>query len=105
MLRGEFNSVRDGIVYGALVGIGFNWYETALYVAQEYAKTGVAPYGLQLGGRFALFGLGGHALFSGIFGGFLGYALVEPRWLLGSARRSSGCCSRSAPTCSTTRCR
>jgi RsiW-degrading membrane proteinase PrsW (M82 family) len=82
MLRGEFNSVRDGIVYGALVGIGFNWYETALYVAQEYAKTGVAPYGLQLGGRFALFGFGGHALFSGIFGGFLGYALVEPRWLL-----------------------
>jgi hypothetical protein len=42
----------------------------------------VAPYGLQLGGRFALLGFGGHALFSGIFGGFLGYALVEPRWVL-----------------------
>jgi RsiW-degrading membrane proteinase PrsW (M82 family) len=82
MLRGEFNSVRDGIVYGALVGIGFNWYETALYVAQEYAKSGHAPYGLQLGGRFALLGFGGHTIFSGIFGGFLGYALVEPRWLL-----------------------
>jgi RsiW-degrading membrane proteinase PrsW (M82 family) len=82
MLRGEFNSVRDGIVYGALVGVGFNWYESALYVAQEYAKSGEAPYGLQLGGRFALLGFGGHALFSGIFGGFLGYALVERRWLL-----------------------
>ena len=82
MLRGEFNSVRDGLIYGALVGVGFNWYETALYVAQEYTKSGEAPYGLQLGGRFALLGLGGHALFSGIFGGFLGYALVERRWLL-----------------------
>jgi RsiW-degrading membrane proteinase PrsW (M82 family) len=82
MLRGEFNSVRDGLVYGALVGIGFNWYETALYVAQDYVKHGVAPYGLQLGGRFALLGFGGHALFSGIFGGFLGYAMVERRWLL-----------------------
>ena len=82
MLRGEFNSVRDGIVYGALVGIGFNWYEAALYVAQEYTKSGEAPYGLQLGGRFALLGLGGHAIFTGIFGGFLGYALVERRWVL-----------------------
>ncbi len=82
MLRGEFDSVRDGLIYGALVGVGFNWYETALYVAQEYTKSGEAPYGLQLGGRFALLGLGGHALFSGIFGGFLGYALVERRWLL-----------------------
>lgn len=82
LLRREFNSVRDGIVYGALVGIGFNWYETALYVAQEYVKNGVAPYALQLGGRFALLGFGGHALFSGIFGGFLGYAMVEHRWLL-----------------------
>ena len=82
MLRGEFNSVRDGIVYGALVGVGFNWYETALYIAQEYAKTGEAPYGVQLGGRFALLGFGGHALFSGIFGGFVGYALIERRWPL-----------------------
>ena len=82
MLRGEFNSVRDGIVYGALVGIGFNWYEAALYVAQEYAKTGEAPYASQLGGRFALFGFGGHAIFTGIFGGFLGYAMVERRWVL-----------------------
>jgi RsiW-degrading membrane proteinase PrsW (M82 family) len=85
LLRREFNSVRDGLVYGALVGIGFNWYETALYVAQEYVKNGVAPYALQLGGRFALLGFGGHALFSGIFGGFLGYAMVEQRWFLNNA--------------------
>jgi protease PrsW len=81
-LRGEFHSVRDGIVYGALVGVGFNWYEAALYVAKSYAEFGVAPYGYELGGRYALLGLGGHVIFTGIFGGFLGYSLVEQRWAL-----------------------
>ena len=40
---------------------GFTWFEAALYVANVYAKFGVAAYGLQLGARYALFGLGGHA--------------------------------------------
>ncbi len=82
LLRGEFDSVRDGIVYGALVGAGFNWYETALYVAQGFAQFGVAPYAFELGGRYALLGFSGHVLFTGIFGGFLGYALVERRLAL-----------------------
>src|SRR5262249_38362195 len=75
LLRAEFHTVRDGIVYGALVGVGFNWFEAALYVAQGYAETGVPPYGLQLGGRYALLGLGGHAMSTGIFGAFLGIAM------------------------------
>src|SRR5262249_27288861 len=78
LLRAEFDNMRDGIVYGALVGLGFNWFEAALYVAQGYAENGVAPYGAQLGGRYALLGLGGHALFPGIFGASLGLA-IQPR--------------------------
>src|SRR5260370_25666324 len=62
LLRPEFHNVRDGIVYGALVGVGFNWFEAALYVAQVYAETGAPPYGLQLGSRYALLGLGGHPI-------------------------------------------
>lgn len=82
LLRAEFDNMRDGFVYGALVGVGFNWLEAALYVAQGYAEYGVAPYELQLGARYALFGLGGHAMFTGIFGAFLGLALQTPRkWL------------------------
>jgi len=82
LLRAEFDNMRDGIVYGALVGVGFNWSEAALYVAQSYDETGVAPYGFQLGGRYALFGLGGHALFTGVFGASLGLALqTKHRWL------------------------
>ena len=69
-LRAEFDNMRDGIVYGALVGAGFNWFEAALYVAQNYAEHGVATYGLQLGARYALFGLRGHAMFTAMFGAF-----------------------------------
>jgi RsiW-degrading membrane proteinase PrsW (M82 family) len=81
LLRAEFDTIREGVVYGALVGLGFNWFEAALYVAQNYAQYGVAPYGLQLGSRYALFGLGGHALFTAIFGAFLGLAIqTRRRW-------------------------
>src|SRR5262249_61982907 len=71
--------LRDGIIYGALVGLGFNWFEAALYVTQGYAENGVAPYGAQLGGRYALFGLGGHAMFTRIFRGSLRLATHTPR--------------------------
>jgi RsiW-degrading membrane proteinase PrsW (M82 family) len=82
LLRAEFDNMRDGFVYGALVGLGFTWFEAALYVAQGYAEFGVAPWGMQLGWRYALFGFGGHAMFTGIFGAFLGVAMqTRRRWL------------------------
>jgi RsiW-degrading membrane proteinase PrsW (M82 family) len=82
LLRAEFDNMRDGLVYGALVGLGFNWFEAALYVAQNYAEHGVATYGAQLGFRYALFGFGGHALFTGIFGASVGLAIqTRRRWL------------------------
>jgi protease PrsW len=81
-LRAEFDNMRDGIVYGALVGVGFTWFEAPIYVAQGYAETGVAPWGMQLGWRYALFGFGGHALFTALFGASLGLALqTRRRWL------------------------
>jgi RsiW-degrading membrane proteinase PrsW (M82 family) len=82
LLRAEFDNMRDGLVYGALVGLGFTWFEAALYVANVYAKFGVAAYGFQLGARYALFGLGGHAMFTALFGASLGLALQTRRkWL------------------------
>jgi RsiW-degrading membrane proteinase PrsW (M82 family) len=80
LLRAEFDNMRDGFIYGALVGAGFNWFEAPLYVAQGYAEFGTAPYGLHLGARFALFGLAGHALFTGLFGAFLGLARQATGW-------------------------
>ena len=82
LLRDEFDNMRDGFVYGALIGVGFNWFEAALYIAQGYAEHGLAPYGLQFGFRYALFGLGGHALFTGMFGLAVGLAIQTKRiWL------------------------
>ena len=79
LARGEFDNVRDGFIYGALVGAGFNWFESALYVQQNFAQFGAAPYGFQLGMRYAWLGLAGHALFSGVFGASLGLARLGPR--------------------------
>lgn len=82
LLRAEFDNVRDGLIYGALVGAGFNCLEAPLYVAQGYAEYGFAPWGLQFGGRFALFGLAGHAMYTGVFGALLGLARQTRRaWL------------------------
>lgn len=82
LLRAEFDNMRDGIVYGSLVGLGFTWFEAPLYVAQGYAEFGVAPWGMQLGWRYALFGFGGHAMFTGLFGALLGLAVqTRRRWL------------------------
>ena len=74
LLRAEFDNMRDGFVYGALVGAGFNWVESALYIAQGFVEHGEAPWALQLGARYALFGMAGHVMFTGLFGAFLGLA-------------------------------
>lgn len=82
LLKSEFDHVRDGFIYGALVGIGFNLFESALYVAQSSMQWGFVPWGAQLGLRHSLFGFGGHALFTGIFGMFLGLSRQTTRpWL------------------------
>jgi RsiW-degrading membrane proteinase PrsW (M82 family) len=79
LARCDFDNARDGFVYGALVGAGFNWFESALYVQQNYLELGFAPYGLQLGARYAWLGMAGHAMFSGIFGASLGVARATRR--------------------------
>ena len=39
LLHDEFDNMRDGFVYGALIGVGFNWFEAALYVARGLCRT------------------------------------------------------------------
>lgn len=82
LLKSEFDNVRDGFIYGALVGIGFNLFESALYVAQSSMMWGFVPWGIQLGVRHSVFGFGGHALYTGLFGLFLGLSRQTTRpWL------------------------
>ncbi len=82
LFRSEFDNVRDGFIYGALVGIGFNLLETPLYVTNGFNSTGDFPLYFQIADRFALFGFAGHALFTGMFGMGLGLARqTTRRWL------------------------
>jgi RsiW-degrading membrane proteinase PrsW (M82 family) len=81
-LRAEFDNLRDGLIYGALVGLGFNIAETALYVMQGFLESGSAPLGQQLAVRFVFFGLNGHLIFSALFGAGLGLARqTARRWV------------------------
>jgi hypothetical protein len=104
LLRGEFDNVRDGFIYGALVGAGFNWFESALYVQQNFVEFGTAPYGFQIGTRYAWLGLAGHALFSGIFGAALGVSRATSKRGCAGSPRSSATCWPSWVMPGTTRC-
>jgi protease PrsW len=86
-LRAEFDNVRDGIIYGGLVGLGFNVAEYALYVMQGYLETGRAPFAEQFAGRFVFLGLNGHMLWTALCGAGVGLA----------RQTSSGCLRLGAP--------
>lgn len=82
LFRNEFDNVRDGFIYGALVGIGFNLLEAPIYITNGFHSTGDMPLYFQIADRFALFGFAGHALYTGMFGMGLGLARQTTRqWL------------------------
>jgi RsiW-degrading membrane proteinase PrsW (M82 family) len=74
LLPTEANSMRDGIIYGGLVGLGFAVVESAVFIVSGYAATGEPGYLSQLIPRFVFFGVNGHALFTALFGAGLGLA-------------------------------
>ncbi len=78
-LRGDFDSVRDGIIYGALAGLGFTVGETAYYVARGFGDTASLPLAQQLVARFVFLGLNGHVLFTAFTGAGFGLAR-QTRW-------------------------
>ncbi len=75
LLRGQFFTMHDGIVFGLLVGLGFNLLEVPFYVMNGYADVGVVPWDQQVIARFVFLGINGHALFTALFGAGIGYFL------------------------------
>jgi RsiW-degrading membrane proteinase PrsW (M82 family) len=73
-LHAELDNVRDGIIYGGLVGLGFNIAEVALYVMKGYIDSGVAPFGEQFAARFVFLGFNGHLLWAALCGAGVGLA-------------------------------
>jgi RsiW-degrading membrane proteinase PrsW (M82 family) len=81
-LRAEFDNLRDGLIYGALVGLGFNIAEVALYVMKGYLESGTPPLAGQFAVRFVFLGLNGHLIYSALVGAGLGLARqTARRWL------------------------
>lgn len=80
IFRREFDGVLDGIVYGALVGIGFAMTENGLFFLAALLEGGAAMWLALVFVRTLVFGLN-HSLFSGIVGMGFGYAsMADSAW-------------------------
>lgn len=72
--RHEIDSILDGIIYGAMVGMGFAMVENVLYFVNVYLEGGIEAWSLNIVVRSVLFGLN-HALFTSMTG--LGIAVAR----------------------------
>lgn len=65
--RDEIDSLLDGIIYGAMVGLGFGLVENVIYYVGQYQLGGLEAWGANIFFRGFVFGLN-HALFTSITG-------------------------------------
>jgi protease PrsW len=92
-LRHEFDNVLDGIVYGALVGIGFAMVENYQYFSEAYQEGGPAALRSSFYIRVVVDGWA-HAAYTATTGAALGYARETPhRWLRLVAPVVGWCCA------------
>jgi RsiW-degrading membrane proteinase PrsW (M82 family) len=79
--QAQINSVLDGMVYGALVGLGFQVVEDIIYAVNAVAVAGqgdeVGPVISTVLLRGFLAGLWSHTIFSALAGGGIAYFLVH----------------------------
>ncbi|HKF75605.1 MAG TPA: PrsW family intramembrane metalloprotease [Candidatus Dormibacteraeota bacterium] len=84
VMRDELDDVVDGIVYGAAVGLGFNFMESVAYMTHVYATLSPEGYGVQWAAAQWYFRqvLGlflGHATYTALIGAGIGVARQLPR--------------------------
>lgn len=72
--RRDVDSLLDGIIYGAMVGLGFAMVENFFYFLNEYDSGGLSAWSLNVFLRAGVFGLN-HALFTSMTG--LGMAVAR----------------------------
>src|SRR6266513_4772419 len=83
VMRNEFDDVVDGIVYGAAVGLGFNYLESISYMTNLYSifaaeGAGWVAAGIQWYGRQVLGLFFGHATYTAFIGAGVGIARQLP---------------------------
>jgi RsiW-degrading membrane proteinase PrsW (M82 family) len=84
VMRDEFDDVVDGIVYGAAVGLGFNFMESIGYMTHVYAilapeGQGAAVAAVQWYWRQVIGLFFGHAAYTALIGAGIGVARQLPR--------------------------
>jgi RsiW-degrading membrane proteinase PrsW (M82 family) len=83
VMRNQFDDVVDGIVYGAAVGLGFNFLESVSYMTNLYSiyvpeGNGYFAAGIQWYGRQVLGLFFGHATYTAYIGAGVGIARQLP---------------------------
>jgi RsiW-degrading membrane proteinase PrsW (M82 family) len=83
VMRNDFDDIVDGIVYGAAVGLGFNFMESVDYMTNLYAifqpeGYGATAAGVQWYGRQVLGLFFGHATYTAYIGAGVGIARQLP---------------------------
>ena len=81
VLRNEFDDILDGIIYGAVVGLGFAFTEDLFYLFGLLSTGGIVGMGFVFILRIFVFGLN-HAFFASITGIGLGLARLT-KWYFG----------------------
>jgi len=87
MFYKEFDNVLDGVIYGAIVGLGFAWFENIMYYCDAASMGGIEGMIKNFWARGVVSASGGsHAAYSGLVG--LGFGLTRmlrkgfARWML-----------------------
>jgi RsiW-degrading membrane proteinase PrsW (M82 family) len=71
--RDEIDSTLDGLIYGALVGVGFAMTENIHYFGQTYLEGGLGEFGTLVVSRAVLGGFG-HPAYAAITGTAVGWS-------------------------------
>jgi RsiW-degrading membrane proteinase PrsW (M82 family) len=90
MARTEFDGLMDGLVYGAMIGLGFQVVENVQYFVHAASESGAGHLGPVVSMYFVrvvLAGLYSHTLFSGLMG--FGFAYAVTQWDKSRRRRLS----------------
>jgi RsiW-degrading membrane proteinase PrsW (M82 family) len=79
--RHELDSPLDGIIYGAMVGMGFAMVENVLYYQAAFSEDGPAGWNIVVVVRGIIFGLN-HALYTAMTGLGIALAKISPNRLV-----------------------
>ena len=74
VLRADFDDLRDGLLYGAMVGLGYNAAQYTIFLLEGYVSTGTPPYLSMAALQFVFLGVNGHFIYSALLGAGFGLA-------------------------------